>query len=87
MCFALVLILTVPAAFEPVRNVQKVSFFLTAQFFYLIIGVPLIGPRSSCTHFCPVGFEVQYLTKLKLLFFTAQKPVMPKEQSFARREQ
>ncbi len=57
MSVALALVLTVPAAMEPVRSTQKVAFFLTSQMFYLIIGVPLIGPRSYCTHFCPIGYR------------------------------
>lgn len=65
MSVALALILTVPATMEPVRNIQKVVFFLTSQMFYLIIGVPVIGPRSYCTHFCPIGYEIKYLIKLK----------------------
>ncbi len=65
MIAALAVIFIDPPSLEPVRNVQKVVFFLTSQFFYLIIGVPLIGPRSYCTHFCPVGYEVNALIKLK----------------------
>ncbi len=73
MSVSLVLILAVPETLEPVRNVQKVSFFLTSQMFYLLIGVPFIGPRSYCTHFCPIGYEVKYLIKLKNMFFTARR--------------
>ncbi len=65
MVAALAAILGMPASLGPVRDVQKVAFFLTSQFFYLIIGVPLIGPRSYCTHFCPVGYEVKWLIKFK----------------------
>jgi polyferredoxin len=68
MSIALALILAVPAALEPVRNTQKVAFFLTSQMFYLIIGAPLVGPRSYCTHFCPIGYEIKYLVKLKHVF-------------------
>lgn len=67
MSVALALILADPATLEPVRKVQKVSFFLTSQLFYLVIGVPLIGPRSYCTHFCPIGYEIKYLIRLKKL--------------------
>ncbi len=72
MVAALVSILVFPASLEPVRNVQKVAFFLTSQMFYLIIGVPLIGPRSYCTHLCPIGYEIKYLIKLKNLFSMAR---------------
>ncbi len=65
MTAALASILFIPSALEPVRQTQKVAFFLVSQFFYLIIGVPLIGPRSYCTHFCPIGYEVKYLVKIK----------------------
>jgi hypothetical protein len=65
MAAALAAILIVPEARDPVRRIQKVLFFLTSQLFYLILGVALIGPRSYCTHFCPVGFEIKYLVKIK----------------------
>lgn len=73
MSAALGLILMVPDTLEPVRNAQKVSFFLTSQMFYLIIGVPLIGPRSYCTHFCPIGYEIKHLIKLKAVLSPDEK--------------
>lgn len=69
MTAALALIFLIPSAVESVRQIQKVVFFLISQFFYLIIGVPLIGPRSYCTHFCPIGYEVKYLIKIKHKYF------------------
>lgn len=72
MTAALATILFIPPALEPVRQIQKVAFFLVSQFFYLIIGVPLIGPRSYCTHFCPIGYEVKYLIKIKHNYFKKQ---------------
>ncbi len=65
MTAALAAILSIPSALEPVRQIQKVAFFLTSQFFYLIAGIPIIGPRSYCTHFCPIGYEVKYLIRIK----------------------
>ncbi len=65
MTAALVAILLIPATLDPVRQTQKVAFFLISQFFYMIIGIPLIGPRSYCTHFCPIGYEVNYLIKVR----------------------
>jgi len=65
MTVALVAILLHPSALEPVRQTQKVAFFLTSQMFYMIFGIPLIGARSYCTHFCPIGFEVRHLLRLK----------------------
>lgn len=72
MSAALVLILAVPSSLDPVRNTQKLLFFLTSQFFYLVIGVPLVGPRSYCTHFCPVGFEIAWLIRLSM--YVRRKP-------------
>lgn len=65
MTAALIAIVVVPSMLEPVRRIQKLAFFLFSQFMYLIIAVPLIGPRSYCTHFCPVGYEVRTLVRLK----------------------
>ncbi len=59
------LILFVPQSLDPVRKAQKVTFFATSQFIYLIVGVPWIGARSYCTHFCPLGYEVSLLLKIK----------------------
>lgn len=65
MTAALVSIIIVPSMLEPVRQAQKIAFFLVSLFIYLIIATPLIGPRSYCTHFCPVGYEVRSLARLK----------------------
>lgn len=69
MTAALGVIIFIPAALEPVRKIQKVAFFLFSQFLYLIVAMPLIGPRSYCTHFCPIGYEVRTLVKLKRLYW------------------
>ncbi len=65
MTVALLAILVLPGALDPVRQVQKVAFFLTSQMFYLIIGIPFLGARSYCTHFCPTGFGVRQLLRFK----------------------
>ncbi len=72
MTAALAVIFIMPSSLEPMRNIQKVVSFLTSQFFYLIIGVPLIGPRSYCTHFCLIGYEVKSLIKIKKAFSSAK---------------
>ncbi len=61
MTVALVAILARPDALEPVRKIQKLAFFLTSQLFYMVFAIPLVGARSYCTHFCPIGFEVKHL--------------------------
>ncbi len=65
MIVALLAVLFLPGALEPVRRIQKVAFFLTSQMFYLMFGIPLLGARSYCTHLCPIGFEVRQLLKFK----------------------
>ncbi len=70
MTAALAAILFIPAALETVRQTQKIAFFLVSQFFYMIIGIPLLGPRSYCTHFCPIGYEVGLLIKIRRSIFT-----------------
>jgi len=68
MVVAALLILFVPQSLDPVRRTQKVAFFASSQMLYLIIGVPLIGARSYCTHFCPLGYEVRLLLKIRSYF-------------------
>ncbi len=65
MTAALVAILVSPGTLEPVRQGQKVAFFLTSQMFYMIFGIPFMGARSYCTHFCPIGFEVRQLLRIR----------------------
>jgi hypothetical protein len=65
MSAALAAILFVPSAVEPVRQVQKVTFFLASQLLYLVVGMPLVGARSYCTHLCPIGLEVSWLIRAR----------------------
>ncbi len=65
MVVAALLIVLMPDSLDPVRRTQKVAFFITSQFLYLIVGVPLVGSRSYCTHFCPLGYEVGLLLKIQ----------------------
>jgi hypothetical protein len=65
MTLALASVLLVPGATDPIRRVQKVAFFLGSQFLYLIVGVPLVGARSYCTHLCPIGFEVGWIVRAR----------------------
>jgi polyferredoxin len=78
MTAALGAIIIVPSVLEPVRQIQKVAFFLFSQFFYLIVAVPLIGPRSYCTHFCPIGYEVRTLVRLKSSYLKRQYSISGK---------
>jgi polyferredoxin len=78
MAVALGAIIFTPSVLEPVRQIQKVAFFLISQFIYLIVAVPLIGPRSYCTHFCPIGYEVRTLVRLKRSFLKRQDSISGK---------
>lgn len=74
MTAALAAIILFPSMLEPVRQAQKIAFFMFSQFIYLIIAVPLIGPRSYCTHFCPIGYEVRGLVRLKRMYMKRKYP-------------
>jgi hypothetical protein len=65
MTVALASILFVPSVTEPVRQVQKVAFFLGSQLLYFVVGMPLVGPRSYCTHLCPIGLEVGWIVRAR----------------------
>jgi hypothetical protein len=65
MTVALALIFLVPTTFEFVRTVQKQFFFLISQVLYFLVGIPLIGARSYCTHVCPLGLEIRSIVQLK----------------------
>ncbi len=74
MCAALAAIVIAPSTLEPIRSLQKVAFFLTSQLLYLVVGVPLVGARSYCSHFCPLGYEVRLLLRLKRAIRRRQAP-------------
>ena len=65
MLFALIVILLKPATVVPIRSVQKIVYFLTAEFFFFVISIPLLGGRSYCRLICPLGYFVKVLVKLK----------------------
>jgi hypothetical protein len=65
MTLALASIFLFPSVIEPVRQVQKVTFFLGSQFLYIVVGMPLVGPRAYCTHLCPIGFEVGWIVRAR----------------------
>ncbi len=64
MAAALILILLVPDTIDPIRATQKLLYFITAEFFYFVIGVPLLGGRSYCTMICPMGFFTKHVRSL-----------------------
>jgi len=70
MTAALLAITFLPSTLIPVRQAQKTAFFLFSEFTYLVIAIPLLGPRSYCTHLCPIGYEVRVLLSIKRSFST-----------------
>ncbi len=83
MVVAALLILVMPQSVESVRGAQKVTFFITSQFLYLIVGVPLIGARSYCTHACPLGYEVSAILKIQS-YFRKRQPLPAHRRGCAR---
>jgi len=65
MTVGLIVILTNPSSVESIRNIQKMAFFSTAELFYFIIGIPLIGGRSYCMLMCPLGFAIRQIVKIR----------------------
>lgn len=65
MLFGLVSMLLLPQTHDTVRSLQKVMFFFVPQVLYLVVGIPLVGARSYCTHLCPLGFELRLMLKMK----------------------
>jgi polyferredoxin len=65
MLVALAAILLIPTTLDPIRTVQKQVFFLLSQVLYFVIGIPLVGARSYCTHFCPLGLEINWIVRWK----------------------
>ncbi len=74
MTGALAALLLFPAATEPVRRVQKVTFFVASQLLYLVVGMPLVGARSYCTHLCPIGLEVSWLVRARQALTARLRP-------------
>jgi polyferredoxin len=65
MVLSLVIILVIPHTIAPLRTIQKLVYFFTAEFFFFVIGVPLLGGRSYCRLMCPLGYFVLLLTRSK----------------------
>ncbi len=65
MTAALAFILFRPDYTDPIRTAQKLSYFFTAEFFYFVIGIPLLGGRSYCMLVCPMGYFIKMLPKRK----------------------
>ncbi len=65
MTVALVAILLMPDSVVPIRSVQKLVYFFTAEFFFFVVAVPLLGGRSYCTLICPLGYAVRLLVRTK----------------------
>lgn len=63
MSAALVGILLFPAMLPQVRTVEKMAFFGAAELFYFVVGIPLIGGRSYCRLFCPLGYAIRLIDK------------------------
>lgn len=61
MAVALVDILLFPSTLETVRSVQKLAYFGTAELFYFVLAVPLIGGRSYCALVCPLGYAIRLM--------------------------
>lgn len=65
MLAALAAILLCPSSAGVIRSIQKVTFFATAEFFYFVIAVPLIGGRSYCELICPLGYAIRGIERLR----------------------
>ncbi|MCK5421917.1 MAG: 4Fe-4S binding protein, partial [Deltaproteobacteria bacterium] len=68
MVFGLIVILFKPGMIIPIRSIQKFAYFFSAEFFYFVIGIPLIGGRSYCRLICPMGYFIRILVRLKRRF-------------------
>lgn len=65
MTVALLVITIAPSLVVPIRSVQKFVYFFTAEFFYFVIGIPLLGGRSYCRLICPMGYGVRLMIRFK----------------------
>lgn len=65
MTIALFFIIVLPSLTPPMRSIQKFVYFFTAELFYFVIGIPLLGGRSYCRLICPLGYFVKSLVKYK----------------------
>lgn len=65
MTLALISIIVRPELIIPLRSVQKYVYFITAEFFYFVIAIPLLGGRSYCRLICPMGYLMRRVVRLK----------------------
>lgn len=65
MTLSLALIWYQPALIAPLRKIQIMIVFIAAHFFYLVIGIPLVGARSYCNLICPLGYEIRKIVQIK----------------------
>jgi polyferredoxin len=65
MTCALLIIAIAPVLVVPLRSVQKLVYFFTAEYFYFVIGIPLLGGRSYCRLICPMGYWVRLMVRFK----------------------
>ncbi len=65
MTIALAGIMVMPTLIDPLRSVQKLLYFITAEFFYFVIAIPLLGGRSYCRIICPMGYLLKRIVRLK----------------------
>ncbi|WP_155310417.1 4Fe-4S binding protein [Desulfosarcina ovata] len=65
MAAALIAFICVPDIIEPMRTAQKLLYFITAEFFYFVIGIPLLGGRSYCVLICPMGYFIRQIRAFK----------------------
>jgi hypothetical protein len=65
MVCSFLIILLIPHTIVPLRTVQKLVYFFSAEFFFFVIGVPLLGGRSYCRLICPMGYFVLLLVRIK----------------------
>lgn len=65
MTLALICIIISPEMIVPLRSAQKYIYFITAEFFYFVIAIPLIGGRSYCTLICPMGYLMKRIVLLQ----------------------
>jgi hypothetical protein len=66
MAVALLFAIVLPSSIPSIRSIQKLVYFFTAELFYFVIGIPLLGGRSYCRLICPLGYFVKRLVKSKL---------------------
>ena len=65
MAAALLSIIFIPDSVYPIRSVQKLVYFITAEFFFFVIGIPLIGGRSYCRLICPMGYFIKLIIRVR----------------------